>query len=110
MVHPMLPLSASSEKTTPVFGGGEARTVSENAAEWLSEPLLPARVSEYVPAAAELPTAIDTFELPEPLTDACAKLTVTPEGAPEALSATAPEKPLLAPTETVALAVLPAET
>src|SRR5438477_75257 len=48
--------------------------------------------------------------LPEPVREAWSKLTVTPEGAPLADSATAPVNPPEAPTLTEACAELPAVT
>src|SRR3954469_21193570 len=106
--QPLLPSSASSEKTTPVPGGGAAFTVRPNVTLWLFPPLVPVKVSVALEAAAEAAAAMVTSSLPDPCTLALAKLTVTPAGAPETESATSPAKPLLAPIESVACVEAPA--
>src|SRR5262245_15891343 len=100
--------SASSEKTTPVPGGGAEVTVRLQVAQRPVAPPVPVKVSVELPAAALEAAAMVTASLPEPETLDEANVTVTPDGAPETESATSPEKPLLAPTESVVLADAPA--
>src|SRR5438876_5071651 len=87
-IQPLLPSSASSEKTTPVPGGGADFTVRLNVTLWLADPLVPVKVKVALPAAAEDAAAIVASALPEPCTEALENETVTPAGAPETDKAT----------------------
>ena len=67
-IQPLLfPSSASSEKTTPVPGGGADFTVRLKVTLWLAEPLLPVKVRVALPAVAEAAAAMGTNYMdPEP--------------------------------------------
>src|SRR5438105_2075759 len=95
-IQPLFPSSASSEKATPVPGGGADFTVKPKDTLWLVDPLLAVNVKVALPAAAEAAAAMVASALPEPCTVALENETVTPVGAPETESATSPAKPLLA--------------
>ena len=73
-------------------------------------PLVPVIVMAYVPAAVPEATVNVAVELPEPLTDAGLKPTVTPEGAFEYDRATADENPPTAEIEIEDVPLLPAAT
>src|SRR4051812_17269424 len=106
--QPLLPSSASSEKTTPVPGGGATFTVRPKVTLWLLPPLVPVKVRVALEAAAEAAAEMVMSALPEPCTLALANATATPAGAPEAERVTSPANPLLAPTESVACVEAPA--
>jgi hypothetical protein len=73
-----------------------AVTVRETVVDSVVLPELPETVIVYVPAATVEATAIDIVELPVPVIDVGLNVIVTPEGAPEADSATAESNPPLA--------------
>ena len=77
------------------MGGVGAVTVSETVVDWVTPPPTPVTVIEYVPVAVVEATVKVMVEVPEPgaAMDAGLKLTVTPDGWPVALKATAALKP-----------------
>lgn len=64
-------------------------------------PLVPTMLNEYVLAATELATAIDSVEDPEPLTGLGLKFVLAPLGNPVVLKVTLPLKPLIGLTMTL---------
>jgi hypothetical protein len=69
------------------------RTSSETVVVWLVEPLVPVTVMVCVPVVARRDTVMVMVELPEPVMELGLKLTLTPEGWPEADKETAESKP-----------------
>ena len=94
--------------TASTKSGGVTVTVSATFMLCTSVPLVPVKLTKYVPAAVELVDVRVRVELPEPVTVAGAKFAVTPVGNPDALIATTPVKLLSATTLAVYVALLPA--
>lgn len=95
---PLLPCTTETdagEAASVKAGVATAVTVSEIVAEWVMLSPLPVTVMLYVPVAVVEATAKVTVEVPEPgaAIDVGLKLTVTPVGAPVAVSAIAELKP-----------------
>ena len=73
-------------------------------AVWVVVPLVPVTVIGYVPAATVEATVIVAVDVPEPgaAKDVGFKVIVTPDGCPEAVSATVESKPPEIDGETIA--------
>jgi hypothetical protein len=112
---PLLPSATdreAGEAEIVKLGVAAGVTVNVTVVECISPPPAPVTVIGYVPVAVVEATAIDMAEVPEPgdAMDAGTKLTVTPEGSPVAVRATAELNPPEIAVVTVDEPVLPCTT
>jgi hypothetical protein len=80
--------------------GGGAFTTRVRGRVLTRQPLLAARVREYVPTGVEVEVVIISVEAPEPVMETGLKVAEAPAGKPLMLKATLPAKLLLAVVET----------
>src|SRR5580700_11210764 len=85
-------------------------TTNVTVAVCVSEPLVPVIVKVGLPVGVLLVVVTVSVEVPDPLTDEGENDGVAPLGSPLALRLTAPLNPLIAPTFTVYVVLLPAFT
>ena len=87
--------SVAGEAVSVKLAVADAVTVSETLVVWVTPPPVPVMVMGYVPAAVVEATLKVALEEPEPpLMGLVPKVTVTPEGIPDAVRVTDELKPL----------------
>lgn len=86
----IVPEAAPSEKFPDE---PEDFTTSVTIVVWVTPPLVPLTVKEYVPAGVELLVVTSIVDEPVAVNDDGLKLALAPEGSPEALKSTVPLNP-----------------